>query len=121
MRAIDGYPQTPVRNALKLLALTFARPGELRHAEWSQFTLDGETPEWNIPAEQMKMRRPHWLPLAPRAMRGSSRDPPDLSRFHCERPGGLFVPAFGSVDDPDNEEHDRYLDEYADNGSQCGT
>ena len=64
IRAIDGYPQITVRNALQLLARTFVRPGELRHAEWSQFKLDGEAPEWNIPAEQMKMRRPHWVPLA---------------------------------------------------------
>ena len=38
------------------------RPGELRHAEWSEFDLGKAV--WSIPAEKMKMRRPHRIPLA---------------------------------------------------------
>jgi integrase len=59
-----GAPET--RAALELLALTFVRPGELRAAEWSEFDLDAAV--WTIPAEKMKMRRPHRVPLAPRAV-----------------------------------------------------
>jgi integrase len=60
----EGSPETLV--ALELLALTFVRPGELRSAEWSEFDLDAAL--WSIPEEKMKMRRPHRVPLAPRAV-----------------------------------------------------
>ena len=60
----DGAPET--RAALELLALTFVRPGELRAAEWVDFDLDAGI--WVIPADKMKMRRPHRVPLAPRAV-----------------------------------------------------
>ena len=49
-----------------MLALTFVRPGELRAAEWAEFDLDAGV--WSIPAEKMKMKRPHRVPLAPRAV-----------------------------------------------------
>ena len=62
--AYDGLPETIA--ALELLALTFVRPGELRAAEWTEFDL--EDAFWSIPAEKMKMRRPHRVPLAPRAV-----------------------------------------------------
>lgn len=67
LRAIadyDGAPET--RAALELLALTFVRPGELRAAEWAEFDLDAAV--LVIPAGKMKMRRPHRVPLAPRAV-----------------------------------------------------
>lgn len=48
--------------ALKLLLLTFVRPGELRQAEWNEF--DFQRAEWRIPAERMKMREMHIVPLA---------------------------------------------------------
>ncbi len=64
MAAYEGSPETLA--ALELLALTFVRPGELRSAEWSEFDLEGAL--WSIPAEKMKMRRPHRVPLAPRAV-----------------------------------------------------
>lgn len=38
------------------------RPGELRQAEWAEFDFDRSV--WNIPAEKMKMRRPHRVPLS---------------------------------------------------------
>ncbi len=67
LRAIHGYDGTPeTRAALELLALTFVRPGELRAGEWAEFDLDAGL--WTIPAGRMKMRRPHRVPLAPRAV-----------------------------------------------------
>lgn len=57
--AYDGAPDT--RAALQLMALLYPRPGELRAAEWSE--IDVEKAEWAIPAERMKMRRPHRKPL----------------------------------------------------------
>ena len=67
LRAIEDYEGTPeTRAALELLALTFARPGELRAAEWAEFNLDAAV--WEIPAGRMKMRKPHRVPLAPRAV-----------------------------------------------------
>ena len=63
LRAIDGFDGQPTtRAALRLAAYVFVRPGELRHAEWNEFDLD--TGIWSIPAEKMKMRRPHRVPLA---------------------------------------------------------
>lgn len=44
----------------------FVRPGELRKAEWSEFDFDKA--EWRIPAERMKMRSPHIVPLARQAI-----------------------------------------------------
>jgi integrase len=63
LRAIDGFDGQPTtRAALRLAACVFVRPGELRHAEWEEFHLDNAV--WSIPAEKMKMRRPHRVPLA---------------------------------------------------------
>lgn len=74
LRAFDGYQGTPVvRAALKLAPMTFLRPGELRHAEWAEFDLDGAV--WTIPAARMKGRlkakangAPHVVPLAKQAV-----------------------------------------------------
>jgi len=67
LRAIEGYTgDVTTRAALKLSALLFVRPGELRHAEWSEFDLDAG--EWNIPAGKMKMRQPHLVPLCEQAV-----------------------------------------------------
>jgi integrase len=63
MRAIEGYTgHTITLFALKLSAHLFVRPGELRQAEWAEFDFDRSV--WNIPAEKMKMRRPHRVPLS---------------------------------------------------------
>ena len=67
LRAItiyDGAPETTA--ALHLIALTFARPGEIRSAEWTEVDLENKV--WAIPGEKMKMRRPHRVPLAPQAI-----------------------------------------------------
>jgi len=75
MRAIDGYAGQPaVEAALKLAPLVFVRPGELRSAEWKDFTLDGDEPLWRIPGARMKRSkhtdapRDHIVPLAPQAV-----------------------------------------------------
>lgn len=63
LRAIDGYEGHHVtRCALRLASLVFVRPGELRHAEWSE--IDLEAAEWRIPAAKMKLRREHIVPLS---------------------------------------------------------
>ena len=54
-----GSPST--RAALKLMALLYTRPGELRLALWEEFDL--ERAIWTIPAERTKMRREHTKPL----------------------------------------------------------
>jgi integrase len=67
MRAIDGYSGSLVTVcAMKLAPLVFLRPGELRQAQWSEIDLDRA--EWNIPAERMKMREPHLVPLSTQAV-----------------------------------------------------
>ncbi|MCB0074500.1 MAG: site-specific integrase, partial [Caldilineaceae bacterium] len=69
LRAIDGYQGAFItRCALKFAPLVFVRPGELRHAEWSEFTLDGDNPEWRIPAAKMKARDMHIVPLSRQAV-----------------------------------------------------
>jgi integrase len=63
LRAIDGYDgQELTKLAMQLAPHVFVRPGELRHAEWSEFDL--ETTLWTIPAEKTKMRKAHRVPLS---------------------------------------------------------
>jgi integrase len=59
-----GHAQTVI--ALKLLLLAAVRPGELCGASWQEFNLDAA--EWRIPAERMKMKRPHFVPLSRQAV-----------------------------------------------------
>ncbi|MFY7835206.1 MAG: tyrosine-type recombinase/integrase [Novosphingobium sp.] len=67
LRAIDRYDGHPVtRFALQLAALVFVRPGELRYAEWSEFDFDAGV--WRIPAEKMKARSEHVVPLSSQAL-----------------------------------------------------
>jgi integrase len=67
LRAIDDYSGTFVtRCALQLAPLLFVRPGELRNAQWSE--IDFDNAQWNIPAERMKMREPHLVPLSTQAL-----------------------------------------------------
>jgi integrase len=66
LRAIEVYQGTHVtRLALKLMALTFVRTSELIGTKWTEFDL--EAARWDIPAERMKMRTPHIVPLAKQA------------------------------------------------------
>lgn len=63
LRAIDTYQGFGLtKQALQLAAHVFVRPGELRHAEWAELDLDAAV--WAIPAEKMKMRRAHHVPLS---------------------------------------------------------
>lgn len=52
--------------ALELLAHTFVRPGELRKASWSEVDLPNAL--WRIPADRMKMKRDHLVPLSERSI-----------------------------------------------------
>lgn len=66
LRAIEVYQGTPLtRLAIKLMSLTFVRTRELIGAKWAEFDL--EAARWDIPAERMKMRTPHIVPLASQA------------------------------------------------------
>ncbi|EFF83230.1 site-specific recombinase, phage integrase family [Acinetobacter haemolyticus ATCC 19194] len=61
LRAIENYPTPDMRIGLKLLAMLFCRPSELREATWTEFDLDSAV--WNIPEQRMKKRREHIIPL----------------------------------------------------------
>jgi integrase len=68
LRAVDGFdghPQT--KAALQIAPHVFVRPSELRCAEWSEFDIEGRV--WAIPAERMKMKRPHRVPLSSQVIR----------------------------------------------------
>jgi integrase len=63
LRAIDGYEGQPLTKlALQLTPHVFVRPGELRKMETAELDLDAAI--WTIPAEKMKMRNPHVVPLS---------------------------------------------------------
>ena len=64
IEAYDGHPLT--RLALKLMALTFIRTKELIGAKWEEVELDKK--QWRIPAERMKMKTPHIVPLSDQAI-----------------------------------------------------
>lgn len=67
LRKIEAYRGAPAtRLAMKLMALTFVRTGELIAAHWDEFDL--EAAEWRIPKERMKMRTPHIVPLSTQAV-----------------------------------------------------
>jgi integrase len=72
LRAIDGYDKIgdlQTRLALRLLCLTFVRTSELIGAKWSEFSeLEGNAPTWIIPAERMKMKLEHMVPLSSQAV-----------------------------------------------------
>lgn len=67
LRMFDGFKGSyQVMQALKLAPLVFTRPGELRNAKWKDIDLDSAL--WSIPAESMKMREPHLVPLSKQAV-----------------------------------------------------
>ncbi len=67
LRSIDDFNGSfIVKSALQLLPLVFCRPGELRAAEWSEINFDDCI--WEIPAERMKMKQPHIVPLSRQAI-----------------------------------------------------
>jgi integrase len=102
LRAIASYQGAPeTRAALELLAVTFARPGELRSAEWREFDRDGAV--WSIPAHKMKMRRAHRVPLASRALN-------ILKELHGLTGNGRFL-------FPSNRSRERCMSENTINGA----
>lgn len=64
LETYGGYRTTII--ALRLLLLTFVRTKELREASWDEIDINGAV--WRIPAERMKMRQPHIVPLATQAV-----------------------------------------------------
>jgi integrase len=64
IEAFEGHANT--KAALRLLPHVFVRPGELRHAEWSDFDFDKAL--WTIPPHKTKMRRAHTIPLSRQAL-----------------------------------------------------
>lgn len=83
---LDAYQgdETTV-NALRLMLLTTARPGEVRGAMWSE--VQGDV--WRIPAERMKMPREHVIPLTPQAIAVIDRMRP----LSSADPSGLVFPS----------------------------
>ncbi len=67
LRAIDtSETRAATRIAIKLMAYTFVRTSELIEARWEEFDLEAK--QWRIPAERMKMKTPHIVPLANQAI-----------------------------------------------------
>ncbi len=67
LQRLENYAGDPtIKNALKLLILTATRPGEVRGARWDELHLDDAL--WVIPAERMKMRQEHQIPLSRQAL-----------------------------------------------------
>ena len=64
---IDSYKGDPLTKlGFYLLAYTFVRTNELRFMQWNEVDWQGKL--WRIPAERMKMNRPHIVPLAPQVL-----------------------------------------------------
>src|SRR5690606_27818341 len=66
LRAIRSYGTPDVRIGLQLLSMLACRPSEIREARWDEFDLKAGT--WLIPAERMKRRREHLIPLPTQAI-----------------------------------------------------
>ena len=64
LEGYEGDPHTVC--ALRLLMLTATRPGEVRGAHWAEFDMGAAL--WTIPAERMKMRAEHRVPLSRQAL-----------------------------------------------------
>lgn len=95
-RRLAVEPLNPAtRLAFHLLMLTMTRPGEVRFARWAEFDLDRA--EWRIPAERMKMRAPHIVPLSRQAL--AVLDELRQLTGHCE----LLFPSERSLTKPISE------------------
>ena len=71
LKAIADYRAQQTRAALEVIIYTGCRSGELRKATWSE--IDFQAKRWTIPAEHMKARKEHVIPLSPQA----------IARFHA--------------------------------------
>jgi len=87
LRSIDAYSGHLItRIAMQIMPHVMARPGELRQALWPEFDLENGV--WKIPAERMKMRRPHAAPLSRQVLF-------HLVELHAlTGPDGFVFPAF---------------------------
>ncbi|WP_447728987.1 tyrosine-type recombinase/integrase [Sphingomonas koreensis] len=96
LRSIDAYSGHRVtRLAVQISPHLMARPGEIRQALWPEFDL--ETAVWRIPAERMKMRRPHAVPLSRQVLAY-------LAELHpLTGPDGYVFPAFHTSRRPMSE------------------
>lgn len=96
LRSIDAYTGHRVtRLAVQISPHVMARPGELRQAVWSEFDLENAI--WRIPAERMKMRRPHAVPLSRQVLAY-------LAELHpLTGPDGYVFPAFHTFRRPLSE------------------
>ena len=67
-RDLELMTNKPIGLGIRVLLLTFVRPIELMNAHWHEFDLDGSHsnygPTWNVPADRVKMRTPHIVPLS---------------------------------------------------------
>jgi integrase len=98
LRAVDCFKGQPTtRAALQLLAMLVPRPGEMRQAKWDEFDLDAAV--WSIPAERMKMRRPHRVPLPTQAAAILK----ELHPITGHLVGGLVFPGIGRTTRPISE------------------
>jgi integrase len=96
MRAIEGYTGHQITAiALRLSPHVFVRPGELRQAEWREIDFGREF--WSLPAEKMKMRRPHRVPLSRQAIEILN----DLRKLTGD--GKYLFPSFRSAERPMSE------------------
>ena len=89
LRSIETYSGQPVTKlALRFTPHVYQRPGEVRKAEWSEIDFDKAL--WTIPAERMKQRQPHRVPLSQQAL-AILREAAELSG------GGRYIfPKLGS-------------------------
>ena len=81
-----GNPLTKL--ALKLLILTFLRSGAIRFACWNEF--DFEKKEWRVPADHMKMKRLHIVPLSKQALLTLEK----IKKYHNGCTEGLLFPSY---------------------------
>lgn len=87
LRDLEGYDEKGrllTKLALKLLVLTFVRSGELRGAKWREFDLPGAL--WRIPAERMKMKEEHLVPLSRQAVKVIELIKPITSQYELVFP-----------------------------------
>ena len=96
LRSIDSYGGQPATHAaLRLAAHVFLRPGELRRGHWTE--IDFEAAQWRVPAERMKMKREHIVPLSKQAIAILR----DIERITGE--GEYIFPAIGAKRRPISE------------------
>jgi integrase len=91
IRAVKGYTgSVVVKSAILFSLYTFQRPGEIRRAEWTE--IDWNKAEWNIPAQKMKMKREHLVPLSSQVLEILQQLKPITGR------GRYVFPAYNSSD-----------------------